>query len=146
MKKRILIIIIIVLIAVILGLYLIVANLGQNIFSGSSFEIQGMKVEVLQQGSGQEVKANDRVTVNYVGMLSDGTKFDSSIDRNTPFTFTLGQGKVIRGWDLGIEGMKVGEKRRLIIPPELAYGSASFLMIPANATLIFEVEMLAVSK
>ena len=113
----------------------------------SAFDIQGMKVEILQQGSGPEAKSGDKVTVNYVGTLQNGTKFDSSIDRNQPFQFNLGAGQVIKGWDLGVAGMKVGEKRRLTIPPELGYGSQAVGgVIPANSTLIFEVTLLGINQ
>jgi len=97
-------------------------------------------------GTGVEAKAGDTVTVNYVGTLTDGKKFDSSYDRNEPFSFVLGAGQVIKGWDEGVAGMKVGGKRRLVIPPDLAYGNQSIGngLIPANSTLIFEVELLAV--
>jgi len=106
----------------------------------NNFTIQGMKVEILAEGSGNAAKAGDSVTVNYVGTLEDGKQFDSSIDKNTPFTFRLGQGVVIKGWDLGIIGMKVGEKRRLTIPAELGYGANGFPpVIPPNAKLIFNV-------
>ncbi len=112
----------------------------------TNFNIQGMNVEILQQGSGDAVKSGDRVTVNYVGTLEDGTKFDSSIDRGQPFSFTLGQGSVIQGWDLGVVGMKIGEKRKLTIPSELAYGtSGAGEIIPPNATLIFEVDLLEIN-
>ena len=105
-----------------------------------------MKIEILKQGSGIEAKAGDTVTVNYVGTLQDGTKFDSSIDRGQPFPLTLGQNSVIQGWELGVAGMKVGEKRRLTIPPELAYGSqGAGGVIPPNATLIFEIDMLSIN-
>lgn len=121
-------------------------NPQENQTSSSSYDIQGMKVEVLQQGTGDEAKAWDTVTVDYVGTLQDGTKFDSSIDRGQPFSFTLGQNRVIQGWELGVLGMKVGEKRRLTIPPELGYGEAGAPpVIPGNATLIFEVTMLGIS-
>ena len=86
------------------------------------------------------------MTVNYVGSFEDGTKFDSSVDRGQPFTFILAEGSVIQGWELGVEGMKAGEKRRLTIPPELAYGEqGAGGVIPPNATLIFEIDMLAVN-
>ena len=112
----------------------------------TSYNIQGMKVEILKQGSGVEAKSGDAVTVNYVGTLVDGTKFDSSLDRDQPFQFTLGQNRVIQGWELGVAGMKVGEKRKLTIPPELGYGaSGAGAIIPPNATLIFEVDLLKIN-
>lgn len=96
-------------------------------------------------GIGAEAKAGDSVSVHYTGTLTDGTKFDSSLDRGQPFTFTLGAGEVIKGWDQGVAGMKVGGKRKLTIPPELGYGSAGAgATIPPNATLVFEVELLDV--
>ncbi len=96
-------------------------------------------------GTGTEATNGKRVTVNYVGTLTDGKKFDSSYDRNQPFTFTLGAREVIAGWDQGVLGMKVGGKRKLTIPPELGYGSrGAGADIPPNATLIFEVELLGV--
>ncbi|OGZ65740.1 MAG: peptidylprolyl isomerase [Candidatus Staskawiczbacteria bacterium RIFCSPHIGHO2_02_FULL_33_16] len=108
--------------------------------------MQGMKVQVLAQGQGPQVKKDDIVTVHYVGTLQDGTKFDSSIDRNAPFSFPVGQGRVIAGWDLAIIGMKVGEKRKLTIPPELGYGKDGFInVIPPDATLTFEVELLGIN-
>jgi FKBP-type peptidyl-prolyl cis-trans isomerase len=105
----------------------------------------GLKYQDLVVGTGQEAKSGDSVTVNYTGWLDDGTKFDSSIDRNQPFTFTLGTGGVIQGWDEGVVGMKVGGKRRLVIPPDLAYGSQGASgVIPPNATLTFEVDLLSI--
>ena len=109
-----------------------------------SYEVDGMKIEILKKGGGAEAKRGDTVTVHYTGMFTDGRKFDSSIGRE-PFTFTLGAGKVISGWDKGIVGMKVGEKRKLTIPPELAYGSrGAGGVIPPDATLVFEVELLGI--
>jgi FKBP-type peptidyl-prolyl cis-trans isomerase len=85
--------------------------------------------------------------VHYVGTLQNGAKFDSSIDRGQPFQFTLGQNRVIQGWELGVKGMKVGEKRKLTIPPELGYGSrGAGGIIPPNATLVFEVDLLEINK
>jgi len=118
----------------------------QNQQASNSYEIQGMKVEVLKEGTGVASKTGDTVTVNYVGTLENGTKFDSSIDRNEPFPFTLGENRVIQGWELGVLGMKVGEKRKLTIPSTLAYGNQAVGgVIPANATLIFEVELLGIN-
>ena len=97
-------------------------------------------------GTGAEAKAGDTVTVNYTGWLEDGTKFDSSLDSGQPFQFPLGAGMVIKGWDQGVAGMKVGGKRELIIPPSLGYGAeGAGGVIPPNATLKFEVELLDVA-
>jgi len=96
-------------------------------------------------GEGEEARSGKQVTVHYTGWLTNGTKFDSSVDRGDPFAFGLGKGQVIRGWDQGVAGMKVGGKRRLIIPSDLAYGARSpGAGIPANATLVFDVELLGV--
>ncbi len=103
-----------------------------------------LKIEDIKVGDGAEAKTGNTVSVNYMGTLVNGTKFDSSYERGTPFDFTLGQGQVIQGWDKGILGMKVGGKRKLTIPSELAYGSQSVGSIPANSTLVFEVELLGV--
>lgn len=106
----------------------------------------GVKTEDITVGTGPTAKAGDNVTVNYVGMLTDGKVFDSSYDRGEPFTFTLGSNQVIRGWDIGVEGMKVGGKRRLIIAPDYGYGNQNVGPIPANSPLVFEVELLNVSQ
>jgi FKBP-type peptidyl-prolyl cis-trans isomerase len=95
-------------------------------------------------GTGAEAVSGKKITVNYSGTLTDGTKFDSSYDRNEPFAFNLGAGEVIQGWDKGFAGMKVGGRRKLTIPPSLGYGSADMGVIPPNSTLIFEVELLKV--
>lgn len=104
----------------------------------------GLTYEILKEGSGETVaKAGDQVKVHYTGWLTNGTKFDSSVDRGDPFVFPLGQGRVIKGWDEGVAGMKVGEKRKLTIPPDLGYGArGAGNVIPPNSTLIFEVEFL----
>ncbi len=105
----------------------------------------GLRIEVLKEGSGEGAKAGDTITVHYTGTLTDGRKFDSSRDRGRPFSFELGAGRVIRGWDQGLLGMKIGEQRRLTIPPELGYGAAGAgSTIPPNATLVFEVELLGI--
>ena len=111
----------------------------------SSPEITDLVKEDLTIGTGAEAEVGKLLTVDYTGWLDDGTQFDSSVDRGQPFQFTLGQGQVIKGWDAGIKGMRVGGTRRLIIAPELAYGELGREpTIPPNATLTFEVELLAV--
>jgi FKBP-type peptidyl-prolyl cis-trans isomerase FkpA len=101
-----------------------------------------VKIEDVTEGQGDPAKLGDRIIVHYTGWLTDGTKFDSSVDRGEPFRIRLGERRVIRGWEEGLLGMKAGGKRRLTIPPELAYGSQPQGQIPANATLIFEIELL----
>ena len=105
-----------------------------------------MKIEKLKTGSGESAKKGNTVMVHYTGWLEDGTKFDSSVDRNEPFAFVLGAGQVIQGWDQGVATMRIGDKVKLTIPPQLAYGAEGYPgAIPPNATLIFEVELLEVS-
>ena len=106
----------------------------------------GLQVEDLVVGDGVEAQSGKEITVHYTGWLTDGTQFDSSIDRKQPLSIVLGVGQVIKGWDQGIEGMKIGGKRKLTIPPELAYGNRAVGgVIPKNATLVFEVELLGVA-
>jgi FKBP-type peptidyl-prolyl cis-trans isomerase len=108
--------------------------------------MEEMKVEILQTGAGAEATAGQNVSVHYTGWLTDGTKFDSSVDRGQAFNFPLGGGRVIKGWDEGVAGMKIGEKRRLTIPPHMGYGArGAGAAIPPNATLVFEVELLGLS-
>lgn len=158
MNKLILIAIVAVIIVVLLGLYFIFlssdkdnGNINPQVTDNGSvalksFEVQGVKVQVLKGGTGAEVKDGNSVTVHYVGTLADGTQFDSSIDTKRPYTFTLGRHSVPAGYELGVLGMKVGEKRKLTVPPELAYGKDGFITIPPNATLIFEVELLKINN
>ena len=105
----------------------------------------GLQYQDLVAGDGAEIQAGDTANMHYTGWLVDGTKFDSSLDRGEPFEFTLGVGSVIKGWDEGVAGMRVGGKRKLTIPPDLGYGArGAGDVIPPNATLIFEVELLAI--
>jgi FKBP-type peptidyl-prolyl cis-trans isomerase len=107
--------------------------------------VSGLVIEDITVGTGPEAQPGDTVSVHYTGTFVTGQTFDSSLERGTPFTFTLGRGDVIQGWDEGVQGMKVGGKRKLIVPPELAYGAAGYPpVIPENATLIFEVELLEI--
>ncbi len=154
-KKSILIILAIILVVVVGGIYLFLqggdksADQQQNVApieEDNSYQTQGMKIEILKEGKGEASKEGDTVTVNYLGTFEDGKKFDSSIDRNEPFSFVLAERRVIQGWEIGVLGMKTGEKRKLTIPPELAYGEwGAGDIIPANATLIFEVELLKIN-
>ena len=106
----------------------------------------GLIMETLKEGAGTVAEQYSIVTVHYTGTLEDGTKFDSSRDRNQPFEFPLGVGRVIKGWDEGVATMKEGGKRKLIIPPELAYGSKNMGSIPPNSILFFDVELIELWK
>ncbi len=122
------------------------SSFNQNIMTTTTSH-EGLIIEERQVGTGAEAKAGQTVAVNYIGTLENGTKFDSSYDRGQPIVFTLGVGQVIKGWDQGIAGMKVGGKRRLVIPSALAYGNQAVGgVIPANSTLIFEVELMGIQK
>jgi FKBP-type peptidyl-prolyl cis-trans isomerase FkpA len=119
---------------------------GAEMLSGVR-NVSGIRIEDVKEGDGRQAKKGDSVSVNYLGTLaSNGKKFDSSYDRNEPITFKLGSGQVIEGWEKGIEGMKVGGKRVLTIPPDKAYGPDGYPpVIPPNATLKFEVELVDVN-
>jgi FKBP-type peptidyl-prolyl cis-trans isomerase len=107
---------------------------------------ENLKIEYLTLGAGEAPETGSEVTVHYTGWLTDGTKFDSSVDRNEPFQFVLGQGQVIRGWDEGVARMRVGDKARLTLPSDFAYGDGGYPgAIPPKATLMFEVQLLAIS-
>jgi FKBP-type peptidyl-prolyl cis-trans isomerase len=151
-NQRIFVIAVLIIIAA-AGIIIFSTNKGQN--NKETNNQNQMKNEILADGlqiidevvgTGAEAKNGDTVSVNYVGTLTDGKKFDSSYDRNQSFSFVLGAGKVIKGWDEGVAGMRVGGKRKLVIPPALAYGSQDIGngLIPPNSTLVFEVELLEV--
>ena len=150
-KKNIFLIILVLIVAVILTVGITSKNRKADKEESQKTEIEktmilenGLQINILKEGTGNETKNGNLVSVHYTGTLEDGTKFDSSLDRGIPFSFTLGAGQVIRGWDLGVLGMKVGEKRKLIIPSDLGYGDTGIPggPIPPKATLIFEVELL----
>jgi FKBP-type peptidyl-prolyl cis-trans isomerase len=112
-----------------------------NVITTSS----GLQYQILKEGTGPVAQSGQQVSVHYTGWLTNGTKFDSSVDRGQPIQFPLGTGRVIKGWDEGVAGMKVGEKRKLTIPPSLGYGERGYPpVIPANSTLVFEVELMGI--
>ena len=106
--------------------------------------MERLVIDDITIGNGEEVGEGDTVTVHYIGRLQNGQEFDNSYKRGAPFTFTIGDGRVIEGWEQGVAGMKVGGERILVVPPELAYGESGFGPIPGNATLVFAVELLSV--
>ncbi|HOF42411.1 MAG TPA: FKBP-type peptidyl-prolyl cis-trans isomerase [Candidatus Moranbacteria bacterium] len=116
-----------------------------NKINDSDKQMNNLEIKTTKEGTGDRtVKDGDTISVHYTGTLTDGTTFDSSIDRGEPFAFTVGAGEVIKGWDLGFIGAKVGEKRTLTIPAELGYGSRAVGSIPPNSTLIFDVEVVEI--
>ncbi len=125
---------------------LVIAGLGLPGIALAQETTDSLSITDLTEGTGAGATKNDKVSVHYTGWLADGTKFDSSVDRGQPFEFTLGMRQVIPGWDQGVAGMKIGGKRRLVIPPHLAYGKqGAGNTIPPNATLTFDVELLGVT-
>ena len=107
-------------------------------------DIKELKIEDIKEGTGPAVKSGDTIKIHYLGTLTNGQKFDSSYDRNQPFETQIGVGNVIKGWDIGVAGMKVGGKRRLTIPPDMGYGAQVMGSIPANSTLIFDLDLLEI--
>ena len=139
---------ILVVIVVVAGLVFLTRN-GDTSQVGEVMQLDGVKVTIVSEGTGPESQNGDNVSMNYTGRLTDGTVFDSNVDpafnHVEPFTFTLGAGQVIRGWDVGVLGMKQGEKRTLEIQPDYAYGErGAGNIIPPNATLVFDVELLEI--
>ena len=117
----------------------------QKINNNDNNKPMQLEIETTKEGTGErQVKTGDTISVHYTGKLTDGTKFDSSVDRGVPFEFTVGEGMVIQGWEQGFLGAKVGEKRTLTIPAEMGYGPRAVGSIPANSTLIFDVELMAI--
>ena len=134
-------------IAIVVALFVVGIFLGDNFFSmpqNNTGATAGLVVQDQSVGTGPAAKVGDTVTVNYTGKLADGTVFDTSVGRQ-PFTFTIGAGQVIQGWDLGLQGMQVGGTRTLVIPPEMAYGAQGVGPIPPNATLTFEVQLISIT-
>jgi FKBP-type peptidyl-prolyl cis-trans isomerase len=125
---------------------LLLAACSQDQIGDTIETASGLQYEVLASGNGESPASGDTAVVHYTGWLTDGTKFDSSVDRGQPFEFGVGQGNVIKGWDEGVALMKVGDKWKFTIPPELAYGKRNIGngLIPPNSTLVFEVELLDV--
>ncbi len=129
--------------ALVSGMFFVIAtvNAAEKVFTTQS----GLKVEIIKEGNGQKPQVGQNVSVHYVGTLQDGKKFDSSRDRGEPISFPLGKGQVIRGWDEGIALLNVGTRAKLTIPPELGYGPrGAGGVIPPNATLLFDVELMDV--
>ncbi len=138
---------IIIIALVALGIYSGIKKPGANNPKMQTLD-NGLVIEIVKEGSGVEVKNGDVAVVSYTGIFEDGTAFDSNVDPSfrhpVPFEFTVGAGHVIKGWDLGVLGMKIGEKRKLTLPPALGYGASGNRSIPPNSTLIFDVELIGI--
>lgn len=118
----------------------------ENILMEQENTFGNLEINIVEEGAGEEAKAGDTVSVHYTGKFANGEVFDSSIPRGEPITFTLGAGMVIQGWDQGLQGMKVGGKRSIVIPPSLGYGADDYGPIPGNSTLYFDVELVDILK
>ena len=119
-------------------------DMGNQPTGGSYTTASGLQIEVVQEGVGVAIENGQTAVVHYTGTFTDGKKFDSSVDRGAPFDFPLGGGQVIKGWDEGVLGMKVGEKRKLTVPPELGYGPNDYGPIQGGSTLLFDVELIGI--
>ena len=152
MVKKLILVFIIILLVALLTLFVIInkeAGVEEEVIERTERQLAHpeLLIEDIEPGEGESVKSGDTVVVHYVGMLEDGSVFDSSHDRGRTFSFTVGKGRVISGWEIGIENMQEGGKRRLTIPPELGYGESGVRgMIPPNATIIFEIEVVEILK
>jgi len=152
MVKKLILVFIIILLVALLTLFVIInkeAGVEEEVIERTERQLAHpeLLIEDIEPGEGESVKSGDTVVVHYVGMLEDGSVFDSSYDRGRTFSFTVGKGRVISGWEIGIENMQEGGKRRLTIPPELGYGESGVRgMIPPNATIIFEIEVVEILK
>jgi len=152
MVKKLILVFIIILLVALLTLFVIInkeAGVEEEVIERTERQLAHpeLLIEDIEPGEGESVKSGDTVVVHYVGMLEDGSVFDSSYDRGRTFSFTVGKGRVISGWEIGIENMREGGKRRLTIPPELGYGESGVRgMIPPNATIIFEIEVVEILK
>jgi FKBP-type peptidyl-prolyl cis-trans isomerase len=127
------------------GVFFLMTKNQEEAENGELREEMDFRIEIMEEGVGSGVQEGETVTVHYVGMLENGKLFDTSLDRDRPFTFVLGEGQVIEGWEKGVLGMREKEKRRIFIPAHMGYGERGAGVIPPNANLIFEVELLEIN-